>query len=297
MARPIFHLLAGPNGAGKTTLYEQQLHAHLGGAEFVNADRLALEHYGHPALTLAQSQKGQDLAEARRRALMLRRMSLVTETTFSHPSKLELLHDARVLGYETRVYHINVRSAALSVARVGQRVEAGGHPVPEDKIRERYERNQALIREAVRSADRARVYDNSLLGRTHDLALEIWLGQVVRVGSDLPAWARLLYAQDLQRFVPGLAHTPAASFAVAQAIATRVLGASARTYVARPRACYRGLVIGETPLHTVQRLGERLAVAHFKAQLDRVPQVGANAVVEYPAQPGARAGVQDAPAG
>jgi hypothetical protein len=225
---------------------------------------------------------------------MLERKSLVTETTFSHPSKLELLHDARSLGYETRVYHVNVRSADLSVARVGQRVEAGGHPVPEDKIRERYERNQALIREAVRSADRARVYDNSLLGRTHDLALEFRLGQVVRVGSNLPAWARLLYAQDLQRFVPGLAYTPAASFAAAQAMATGLLGVSARTYIARPLACYSGLVIGETPLHTVQRLGERMAVAHFKAQLDRVPRVGENAVIEYPEQRGARASVQDA---
>ena len=294
MARPALHVIAGPNGAGKTSLYEKQLRRRFPDAEFVNADRLALERYGHPAQTLAESQTGQDMAEARRRELMAERKSLVTETTFSHPSKLDLLRDARALGYELRVYHVNVRSVEVSVNRVAQRVVVGGHPVPEDRIRERYERNQPLIREAVRMADRAVVFDNSTRGGTHQLALEYRQGEVVRLGANVPTWARELYADDLQRFTPERVNAPAASFAAAQAVVKRLLGDSARTYITRSGTNYRGPVIGETPLHVVQRLAERAAVAHFKTRLERVPLVGEEVAIAYPAQHGAKARVQDA---
>ena len=54
-----------------------------------------------------------------------------------------------------------VDSADLSVARVKGRTEEGGHDVPEDKIRARYDRGHPLIREAALSADRGMVFDNS----------------------------------------------------------------------------------------------------------------------------------------
>ena len=92
-AYPVLHVIAGPNGAGKTTLYETQIRA-LTDAEFVNADRLALEHFGPVAVTFEESEKGHALADERRRALMAERRSLVTESTFSQPSKLELIEAA-----------------------------------------------------------------------------------------------------------------------------------------------------------------------------------------------------------
>jgi len=126
-ANPILHVIAGPNGAGKTTLYENQIRA-LTDAEFVNADRLALEHYGHVAVSREESEKGQALADERRRALMADGRSLVTESTFSHPSKLDLIKTAKSAGYRVVVYHVNVKDADRAVARVESRVRQGGHP-------------------------------------------------------------------------------------------------------------------------------------------------------------------------
>ena len=200
--RPIFHVLAGPNGAGKSTLYRNEIAPRFPDAEFVNADELAKAHYGQPAVTLAESQTGQRLAEERRRELMAQHKSLVTESTFSHPSKVELIEDALNAGYEVRLYHVNVRSPDLSVKRVDRRVKEGGHPVPEDKIRERYMRNQALILQAARLADRADVFDNSEFGKPPERVLTLAKGQARYVSERMPAWARNLYAEELRSDAP-----------------------------------------------------------------------------------------------
>lgn len=201
--RPTLHVIAGPNGAGKTTLYRDRLEKIYPDTEFVNADELALKAFGHPARTAAESARGQELAEIRRRELMAERKSLVTESTFSHPSKVGLVRDAKEAGYEVVLYHVNVRSPNLSVARVADRVDKGGHPVPEDKIRRRYERNQPLIREAARLADRAYIFDNSALGKPHELALILKHGQVVRASEAIPDWARQVYEHELSNISQG----------------------------------------------------------------------------------------------
>lgn len=193
---PTMFVLAGPNGAGKTTFYRRRLQR-IVDAEFVNADELAIKVYGHVARTQAESSEGQRLAEQRRRELMAARRSLVVETTFSHPSKLELLEDARAAGFRIFLYHLNVEDADMAVRRVTARVAHGGHPAPEDRIRARYERNQPLIRLAVLSADRGYVFDSSAFGRRPQHLITFADGEAVTVASNLPDWAISLYGGDL----------------------------------------------------------------------------------------------------
>ena len=196
-AFPVFHLLAGPNGAGKTSFYNFWVRRRVTDAEFINADLLCFAALGRHAVSREDAQVGQRLAEARRDELMSQRRSLVAETTFSHPSKLELVRKAKDLGYEVVVYHLNLASADEAVARVTAREAHGGHPVPEANIRARYERNQALIREAARIADRAFVFDNSAFGRSPRLLIAFVRGRPTDVAPDLPAWASTLYGGDL----------------------------------------------------------------------------------------------------
>lgn len=193
---PTLYVLAGPNGAGKSTFYRMRL-SKVVGADFVNADELALTAFGHVAETMEESAEGQRLAEARRRELMAQKADLVVETTFSHPSKLNLLRDAKAAGYTIVVYHLNLDSSDLAVERVAGRVLRGGHPAPEDRIRARYERNQPLIREAVLMADEAVVLDSSELGEAPRPLLGFTAGKAVDIASDLPDWAISLYGGDL----------------------------------------------------------------------------------------------------
>ena len=195
MSRPILFVLAGPNGAGKSTLYESRV-ALMTSAEFVNADQLARERFGHPAGTEEESRWGQQEAERRREALMREGKSLVVESTFSHPSKVELIEQARRRGYMVVLFHVNVESADDAVRRVASRVARGGHPVPEARIRGRYVRNQALIRQAVLMADRAYIFDNSALGKPPRLLAEFSTGMGQCREAQLPEWAESLYGAE-----------------------------------------------------------------------------------------------------
>jgi len=157
MPDPVLYLLAGPNGAGKSTLYDKVIGptTHL---EFVNADLIATERW--PEDATGKAYEAAAIAARRRSQLIEARVSFVTETVFSHESKLDLVHDAVDAGYLVTL-HVVMVPEALAVARVASRVGVGGHAVPEEKIRERYARLWPLVASAVGVVDAARVYDNS----------------------------------------------------------------------------------------------------------------------------------------
>jgi len=187
-------VVAGPNGAGKSTFYENVIAPRVK-APFINADIIQRDELKDASMQAAY--KAATIAEARRQQALKTGTSFVTETTFSHESKLTLIHEAKALGFCVVLYHINVRKADLSVARVAQRVSEGSHDVPEDKIRERYERNQPLIRKAALAADFAFVYDNSKLNRPPERVILFRNGRLIERAKRMPAWAGTLYAQEL----------------------------------------------------------------------------------------------------
>lgn len=195
MSQPTFHLIAGPNGAGKTTFYEQWLRARTD-AEFVNPDLLARQALGRWSHSREDATLGQSLAHARRRELMSEGRSLVVESTFSHPSKLELIEEVLQSGYRLVVYHLSVADADFAVERVADRTFLGGHPVPAANIRQRYERNGPLIRQAVLRAHFGYVFDNSADGRPPRLLLTFAAGAPLKRAGKLPAWAAELYGRD-----------------------------------------------------------------------------------------------------
>lgn len=285
--RPTFIVIAGPNGAGKTSLYHRQIGKDFPGVEFVNADHLALEHFGHPAITKKESEVGQKLAETRRRELMAQGKPMATESTFSHESKVDLVRDAKAAGYVVLLYHVNVRNADLAVMRVASRVGKGGHPVPEEKIRGRYERNQPLIRQAALLADHAYIFDNSDIHRPHRLALQLHRGKAFNP-DNVPAWALQVYAKELEAFEPTQVCSPAASFAAAVALTKAQFGDDARTFVARAGSTYNGPVVGTTDAHIVQQIGPASSVAHFRSNLGQQVDVGDRLTVAYSRQRGGK---------
>jgi predicted ABC-type ATPase len=148
-------------------------------------------------VTLEQSQAGQALAQGRREALIGARRTFVAESTFSHPSKLDLLTAARSAGYRLVVYHLNLRDPEHAVLRVRGRAAQGGHSVPEDRIRGRYQRNPPLIRQAVLAADHGYVFDASRLGEPPELLLIFQGGRAAQIARSPPTWAVELYGSDV----------------------------------------------------------------------------------------------------
>lgn len=157
MTSPVLHLLAGPNGAGKSTFVERVLIPSTG-LPFVNADIIATREW--PGAETEHAYEASRLAAAQRARQMGLRTSFITETVFSHPSKVDLVHQAVLLGYLVSL-HVILVPVELSVARVAERIRRGGHNVPAEKIRQRHARVWPLVAAARDEADRAVFYDNS----------------------------------------------------------------------------------------------------------------------------------------
>ncbi len=196
-ARPTFFLLAGPNGAGKSTLYETVIKPKIK-APFINADLIQKQELDDQSMQGAY--EAAKVAEQRRQTYLQRKQSFVSESTFSHPSKLKLIDTAKAAGFRVVLYHVSVGNVELSVARVATRVEKGGHNVPEQKIRERYERNQELIRAAILKSEKGFIYDNSALRKPPFLLIEFTCGRIVTTSRNISLWACNLYEKQLKKF-------------------------------------------------------------------------------------------------
>ncbi len=261
-------VLAGPNGAGKSTLYHVMLEPRLGpDVPFINAD--VIQKTELRIQSMQGAYRAAEVAEQRRRELMAQRRSFVTESTFSHESKLRLVDDALEAGYRVEVIHIGVRDPLLSVERVASRVLHGGHDVPVDKIVERFERNQPLIRSAVLRAHRGRVFDNSVLGRAPQLQLEFSRGRLARVGDEVEPWVAALYHRELDRSVSRERAQPTqSSLAEAGSLGTKLAGRGGVTQLPHDTSVfYQGPIVGETSRHWLQQHDTARFTAHDKTHL------------------------------
>ena len=180
---PVLHLIAGPNGAGKTTLATRVI-APVTHLPFINADVIAAQRW--PDAQAEHAYDASQVAAEQRRELIGARASFITETVFSHPSKLALISDAQDAGYLVTLHVVQVPEG-LTVARVGDRVRRGGHRVPEDKIRERYHRLWALVAQARALAERTYIYDNSRASKPLRLVASYERGELVGA-TDWPTW-------------------------------------------------------------------------------------------------------------
>jgi predicted ABC-type ATPase len=177
-------LVVGPNGAGKSTFIAFTLAPLLPGSVVVNADEIARQRWPEDPASHAYD-AARVAADTRTKLIELGR-SFIAETVFSHPSKLDLIRAAHGGGF-TVALHALLVPEDLAVERVRHRVRAGGHDVPEAKVRQRYRRLWALVAGAIALSDITTVYDNSRLRGPRTVA-QLTGGDMV--GSpDRPAWA------------------------------------------------------------------------------------------------------------
>jgi predicted ABC-type ATPase len=151
-------LVVGCNGAGKTTLVMEVIGPAVPGSLFVNADMIAAQQW--PDDPMAHSYEAAAIAARLRARCIAEGRDLIAETVFSHPSKLDLIRDAHEAGYFVAL-HVVMVPEDLAVARVAQRVQNGGHEVPAEKVRSRWQRLWAIVADAADKADDTTFYDNS----------------------------------------------------------------------------------------------------------------------------------------
>jgi len=155
---PWLVVIAGPNGAGKSTFAARFLPALTTDLPFINVDDLArnmVPGTPTPDMTAARA------AVRRIEEFAARRQSFVIETTLSGREHLNRLRRLRNEGWKTMLIFLAIRSVQEALARVAQRVRAGGHDVPEHVIRRRFDRSLDNLVEAAETVDVTIIVDNS----------------------------------------------------------------------------------------------------------------------------------------
>ena len=147
---PQLLVFAGPNGSGKSTVTKGVPIIGI----YVNADDIKRQA-GCSDLEAARE------AELIRNAFLASRTDFTFETVLSTDRNLKLLQRAKTAGYQVCAVFVLTNDPEINVQRVRARVAAGGHDVPEEKIKSRYHRSLGNLSRLVHIADMTRIVDNS----------------------------------------------------------------------------------------------------------------------------------------
>jgi predicted ABC-type ATPase len=160
---PTVIIIAGPNGAGKSTAAPVMLSLADRPFHFVNADVIAqgLSAFRPESQALAAGR----IMLTRLKDLAAHHEDFAFETTLASRTFAPWVADLRRGGYRFLLIFLYLRSADAAVIRVGTRVRSGGHHVPEDDVRRRYDRGLwNLFNAYLPLADQWLVYDGSVEG-------------------------------------------------------------------------------------------------------------------------------------
>jgi len=129
-------IIAGPNGAGKTTFARTFLPHEAQCQRFINADLIAA----------GLSPFAPEQAAIKAGRLMLLEMdecarkgeSFALETTLAGLAYVRRVGQWRALGFHVSLFFLRLPDAETAIARVVERVQQGGHDIPEEVIRRRF---------------------------------------------------------------------------------------------------------------------------------------------------------------
>ncbi|MEC0182311.1 zeta toxin family protein [Paenibacillus peoriae] len=200
MNKPVMTVFAGTNGAGKSTL-TKQLVSQIG--EVIDPDAIAksINPVNPESVSPAAGRETLNRVKECIRA----GKSFSIETTLSGKTAIRQMEQAKAAGFEVDLYYVGLKNVEYHISRVEMRVAQGGHFIPEEDIRRRYDRSLTNLAIASKIADRTYVFDNT---SEFTQLLEIERGQVHYFVDKLPEWARRSFdsrstlAEKLNRLKP-----------------------------------------------------------------------------------------------
>lgn len=130
-------IIAGPNGAGKTTFAREFLPREADCHVFINADYIA--HGLSPFSPELAALKAGKVMLRELDAHLTHRRNIAIETTLSGKRYARLIPHWQAKGYAVKLIFLSLTNVELAVARVAGRVRQGGHAIPEQTIRRRFE--------------------------------------------------------------------------------------------------------------------------------------------------------------
>jgi len=157
---PNCYIIAGANGAGKTTFATEFLPLYARCRNFINADLLA-RAYSPFDLDAGMLRAGRTVLE-RIAEFTNARADFAFETTLSGRAYVPLLRRMKQSGFRVHMFYLWIPSPELALLRIRDRVESGGHNVPERDVRRRFGRTLGNLFTLYRPLlDTLHFFDNS----------------------------------------------------------------------------------------------------------------------------------------
>ena len=147
---PEIIVFAGPNGSGKSTITKLARVIE----PYINADDIKRTIH---CSDMEAALKAEELRET----ALAEQTDFTFETVLSTDRNINLLRRAKKKGYFVRCIYVLTDNPEINEIRVLARESHGGHGVPPEKIRSRYDRCLKLIPELVELCDVMHIYDNS----------------------------------------------------------------------------------------------------------------------------------------
>lgn len=161
--QPVFLIVAGPNGSGKSSVYrDADLEWDGRSVWIVNPDLLAGRIRDVEQVPLGEANLTAVIRiEAWLDASIDVHKTIGVETVLSTGKYRRLVDKAKHLGFLIWLIYVVLDSPDRSIERIKLRVAKGGHDVPEQAVRRRYDRSLEQFTWFVDQADQAWIYDNS----------------------------------------------------------------------------------------------------------------------------------------
>ena len=135
----VCYIIAGPNGAGKTTFAKEFLPEEAKCLNFINADLIAAGLA--PFRPEGAAIKAGKLMIHQIDECIKKGESFAFETTLSGRTYIKKINEMKSKGYKIVIYFLKLASVDLAIERVKLRVSEGGHNIPVDDIKRRFERS------------------------------------------------------------------------------------------------------------------------------------------------------------
>lgn len=158
--RPVLYVLAGVNGAGKSSIGGHRLQQV--GMGWFNPDTFARELVAATGCAQAEA-NGMAWTEGMRRLdeAMATGTAYAFETTLGgNTVPVKIAEAART--HDVLIWFCGLSSPEQHIARIKGRVAAGGHDIPEGKVRERYVASLENLIALLPSIAMLQLYDNSV---------------------------------------------------------------------------------------------------------------------------------------
>lgn len=133
------YIIAGPNGSGKTTFARKFLPDYIKCPNFVNADLIAqgLSPFSPGSVAI----KAGKLVLSQIRGFLEAEVNFAFESTLAGKLYVNLFKELKTKGYKLHLFFLWIPDSQLAIARIRDRVAEGGHHVPTEDVKRRFNRS------------------------------------------------------------------------------------------------------------------------------------------------------------